>query len=202
MLTGRSAGTLSRMRTALSIAMAATLLLVGCSKEDEAAKPAEKDRPEVAAKDPRPPPPAPPDAAPAPPADALVDHDLSPQGAVWAGWTVKAPADGTLEVYDGVIAGGIAIRWGNGAGAMGFTQKKIDFKARKHDMKVTGDFKIDSETTDQLDATMTMMGTELKCFYQNRKISGVQTGCWTVSCVSDDAALARAHAICDSLTKK
>lgn len=181
--------------------MAATLSLGGCSKEDDAAKPVKKDQPEVARTEPRPPP-APPDAAPAPPVDELVEHDLSPQGAAWAGWTVKAPADGKLEVNDGLVEGGIAIRWGNGAGAMGFSQKKIDFKAKKHDMKVVGDYKIDSETADQLDATLTMMDTPLKCFYRNRKISGTQTGCWTVSCVSDDAKLARAHAICDSLTKK
>ncbi|MDX2086554.1 MAG: hypothetical protein SFX73_01835 [Kofleriaceae bacterium] len=203
------------MRTALSVVLVATVSLVGCSKKDEApakkdeapAKkdeaPAKKDEPAAAVK----PPPAPPapasaDAALAPPADALVEHDLSPQGAAWAGWTVKAPVDGRLEADDGTVKGGIAIRWGNGAGAMGFAQKKIDFNARKREFQATGDTKVDRETADQLDATMTMMGTSLKCFYQNRKIGGVQVGCWTVSCVSDDAALARAHEICASLGKK
>jgi hypothetical protein len=186
-----------------SIAFAVAVALLGCSKKDEAPAPT-KQPPEAAAKPQQPPPPAltPPDAAPSPPADALVEHDLSSQGAAWAGWTVKAPADGKLESNDGTVKGGIAIRWGNGAGAMGFAHDKIDFKARKHDFGVTGDTKVDRETADQLDATLTMMGTPLKCFYQNRTIDGKPLACWTVSCVSDDAELAKAHAICDSLARR
>ncbi len=191
------------MRVALSVVLVSTLGLVGCSKPDEAPRPAARDKPAVPAPAPSPaPPPPPPDAAPEAAADALVEHDLSPQGAAWAGWTVRAPADGLLETNDGTVKGGIAIRWGNGAGAMGFAQKKIDFKAKKHDFKVSGDTTIDHETPEQLDATMTLLGTALRCFYQNRTIAGTQVGCWTVSCVSDDAGLARAHAICDSLAKK
>lgn len=183
----------------MKLPIALTLALVACSKKEEAPEPKPRPTPEPAAK----PPTAPPDAAPAPDAsaDALVDHDLSPQGDAWKGWHVQAPADGALEVNDGLVAGGIAIRWGNGAGAMGFAHQKIDFKARKHDFKVSGDTVVDRETADELDATMTLMGTALKCFYQNRTIDGKPVACWTVSCVSDDAALARAHAICDSLGK-
>jgi len=187
------------MRTALSIVLVATVA-VGCSKQDETPKAGKPAAPDAGTKT-LPPPPAAPDAAPPPPADALVEHDLSPQGAAWAGWTVTAPADGLLEVNDGTVKGGIAIRWGNGAGAMGFSQKKIDLKAQKRDFASSGD-KVDRETADQLDVTITRVGTPLKCFYQNRKLAGTQVGCWTVSCVGDDADLARAHAICDSLAKQ
>lgn len=199
-----SSGTIRRMRRVILVAA----LVAACGGKKDDAKP-EAKKPEAAkpsAPEAKPTPPpvevvqpaAPPGAA----ANTLVEHDLSSQGGAWAGWTVKAPADGKLEANDGTVKGGIAIRWGNGEGAMGFAQKKIDFKAVKHDFEVAGDTVVDKETADQLDATMTMAGTKLRCFYQNRTIAGTTVACWTVSCVMDDAALARAHAICDSLAKK
>jgi hypothetical protein len=184
--------------------------LSGCGKKEEAAPkpaPAPKQPAEPEPKKDVAPPPVEPakDAPPPAPApDALIDYDLSGQGGKWTGWTVKSPPDGKLEANDhaGAFPGGVAIRWGNGAGAMGFAQGKLDFKSVKKDFKVSGDTVVTAETPDQLDATMTMMGTELKCLYMNRKAGDVTVGCWTVSCVMTDDELARAHAICDSLAKK
>jgi hypothetical protein len=198
------------MRTRTCVAVALTLLGSACGKKEEAAPAPTKttaDKPAKSA-EPAPAKPAEPAVAPAkdapPPAgapDALIDYDLSSQGAAWTGWTVKSPPDGKLEANEGTFKGGIALRWGNGAGAMGFKQGKVDWKSIKHDLSVTGD-KVAKETADELDTTMTMAGTTLQCFYQKRKVADVDVACWTVSCVMDDAELARAHAICDSLAKK
>jgi hypothetical protein len=123
------------------------------------------------------------------------------QGAAWTGWTVKAPADAKAEPNEGTFPHAIAIRWGNGAGAMGFVQGKTNFASVKHDFTVTGDTKVTNETPDRLDATMTMAGHDLKGFYQKRKVGDVEVTCWTVSFVESDADLAAAHAICESLSK-
>jgi hypothetical protein len=186
--------------------LCAALAIAACGgKKDEPkpeAKPAPKAETKPAAKpDPVPAKPmTPPDAAPDP--DALVEHDLSSLGPMWKGWKVDAPdPQATLEKYDEPYKGGVAIRWGNGAGAMGFYQGKLDFKLPKADWKTTGDTTVDSETATELDATMDMMGTKLKCFHLNLTMGGNPVGCWTVSCVMTDDELARAKKICASLRK-
>ena len=117
----------------------------------------------------------------------------------WAGWWIKGPARARLEP-SGTFPDASAIRWKTGGlGAMGFTPRAIDFKRVKHDLAVTGET-ITHESADELDASLTIGSTTLQCFYVNRKVGKVAVGCWTVACVRTDAELARAHAICDSLT--
>lgn len=185
------------MRSVLSCAL--LLALAASCKKEQAPAPAPAPAPTPAPT--APPPEAPPPAPAPPPQPAVAAIDLGSQGAAWTGWTVKAPADAKAEANEGTFPKGIAIRWGNGAGAMGFVQGKTKFDGVKKDFKVSGDTKVTAETPEQLDATMTMAGHELKGFYQKRKVGDVDVTCWTVSFVATDEDLAAAHAICDSLSK-
>lgn len=159
-------------------------------KKDEPAKPAEDKKPPVAE--------APKPAA----ADALVDYDLSSQGAAWAGWTVKGPAGAKVEADEGTFPGATAIKWGNGMGAVGFRQAKLDVAFLKKEVFTVGRTTVTKDTPDAIEATMEFAGTPLKCFYLNQKVGATDVSCWTAGCIESDADVATARAICASLAKK
>ncbi len=189
-----------------------TLTLVACKKDDPpstkpgaaaspsaapgpsaAPRPAEVTRPAEARR---------PTQPPTPPAAALVDHDLASRGVAWAGWTIQGPPGSTLEADEGTFRGATAIQWGNGLGAVGFKQGKLDFAYLKKQVFSVGKTAITRETPDLIEATMEFAGTRLQCFYASSRVGPVDVGCWTAACVQTDAELATAHRICDSLARK
>jgi hypothetical protein len=147
----------------------------------------------------------------APAADApkltLVDVDLTPAGATWAGWTAKGPADAkVMEDLGGARIATPKVR-GPGSFDIAFKQGTIDLKERKEQIakgaemaKSTVTFTVD--TPEALEWTQAFDTTKTFEFVQLRKVGDVAVACYSVSSRPNADEIATLKESCASLAKK
>jgi hypothetical protein len=147
--------------------------------------------------------------APKPEAEklTLVDVDLTPAGASWAGWTAKGPADASvMEDLGGARIATKKVR-GPGSFDIAFKQGKIDLKERKDQImkgaemaKSTVTFTVD--TPEALEWTSAFDTSKSFEFVQLRKVGDVEVACYTVSPRPNAEEIATLKESCASLAKK
>jgi hypothetical protein len=182
-----------------SIALCLTMVsLTACKKSEDKNAPAPKPSEGVTAPSVA----APVVAAPAAAADGG-DVDLSPAGAAWKGWTVKAPAGS--EIRDNG-AGGAIIE----LGSISFeaTQGDFDIKLIKSGAEFgakEGKITFQVDKADELAYTTEISvggGAPIKGygFAYSVKVAGKKVGC--SSTLDSEEQVAKAKAACNSIMKK
>ncbi len=191
-----------------TLALVATLIaLAGCGGDTKKTPTADATKPADAAKPADAPKPA---HAPKPEEAVkltLVDVDLSPAGATWAGWTAKGPADAkVMEDLGGARIATPKVR-GPGSFDIAFKQGPLDLKERKEQImkgaemaKSTVTFTVD--TAESLEWTTAFDTSKSFEFVQLRKVGDVDVACYTVSSRPDAAEIATLKESCASLAKK
>lgn len=182
-------------------AILSVALAIGCGGDSKSAGGAEKK-----AEPPKAGEPAKAEPAKAEPI-ALVEKDLAPAGASWAGWSAKGPADATvMEDLGGARIATNKVR-GPGSFDVAFRQERVNFEERKKGIqegaamaKSTVTFTTD--TPDVLEWTSNYGSSSSHDFLIVKKVGDVEVTCYTVTGRESAEELAPLKESCDSIAKK
>lgn len=190
----------------LALLVSISLSPVGCGGDSKPA--AGEKKAEAKAATPEAPKAAPPKAEP-PKAEPpkLVDKDLSPAGAAWAGWTAKGPEDATvMEDLGGARIATKKVR-GPGSFDVAFRQERVNFADRKKGIQegaamANSTITFIADTPDALEWSSKIGDSTMYNFVIVRKVGDVEVSCYTVSPRESAEDLGVLKQSCESLAKK